>query len=259
MSANASTNHSWLPILIVMSLFALAMGLLVSLHKHVNIVWATMPGLSGLIAVSCFWLADLFFKSPDKKNIKNLYLGIAATLFTMFILWFAYLQVPLFHFVCHHFGIDGGVHNPAHQHDMMPVNYDQPLNLQLTTTSMRDFPVKVKVDKTKETWYPGGKYTMVVSFINESDKVVQVHPMLSATPERSTLSMHFLDHLPKKVTIKPHEYFQKKIDVIVHADFPKDIKSIAMLFHASDFTISQKPGQQKHWRELRTRYHPKRL
>lgn len=256
---HAAIEHSWLPIITVISLFTVAMGLLTTLHHHTDIILAVLPGVTMLLLVSMYWLFDLIRRKPTNFSKKNFYLGLSLTIFSIFILWFAYLQIPLFHFVCHHFGIDGGVHNHAMMHEEKPINYNQPLTLQFTTTSMRDFPVRVKVDQKKQTWYPGGQYNVVVSFINDSDKVMDVHPILSATPERSTLSMHFLDHLPSTLSIKPHEYYQQNIRVNVNSDFPNDIRSIAMLFHSSDHTLTKKPGQQTHWRELRSRYHHKRL
>lgn len=259
MSTKASLNHSWLPILTVVSLFMVALGLLTSLHHHANIILAVLPGTCLLLAVSIYWLVDLFRAQPSKESRKNFYFGLGGTIFSLFILWFAYLQIPLFHFVCHHFGIDGGIHNHATMNEKTPINYDQPLAMQFTTTSLRDFPVRVKVDHKKQTWYPGGMYSVVVSFVNDSDKVLDVHPILSATPERSTLSMQFLDHLPNTVSIQPHAHYQKSIQIKVNADFPKDIHAVAMLFHSSDHTLTQKPGQQTHWRELRSRYHHKRI
>ena len=259
MSAKASLNHSWLPFLLVVSLFMLAMGLLASLHHHTSMVLAVIPGLVLLLAVSIYWLIDLICATRSKDSSRNFYFGLGGTLFSLFILWFAYLQIPLFHFVCHHFGIDGGIHNHASIDQHTPINYEQPLAMQFTTTSLRDFPVRVKVDHKKQTWYPGGIYNVVVSFVNDSDRVLDMHPILSATPERATLSMQFLDHLPNTVNIKPHEHYQKSIQIKVNSDFPKDIHAIAMLFHSSDHSLTKKPGQQKHWHEIRSRYHYKRL
>lgn len=259
MKHQTSLNHSWLPIAIVVSLFMIAMGLLTSLHHHMNVLLSVIPGLSLLTIVSIYWLFDIILAKRTPKSRKNFYMGLSMTLFSLFILWFAYLQVPLFHFVCHHFGIDGNIHNHAMGHEQTTINYDQPVKLQFTTTSMRDFPVKVKVDHMKQTWYPGGQYSVVVSFVNEGNKTVDVHPILSATPERSTLSMQFMDHLPDTVSIKPGMHYQKSIQIRVNPDFPKDIHAVAMLFHSSDHSVTDKPGQQTHWHELRSRYHHKRI
>ncbi len=259
MKNQLSLNHSWFPIITVISLFMIAMGLLTALHHHANIILAVMPGLVMFCFVSIYWLVDLIIAQRTNKSKKNFYMGLSMTIFSLFILWFAYLQIPLFHFVCHHFGIDGNIHNHAMGHNDTPVNYNQPVNMHFTTTSMRDFPVKVKINHMKQTWYPGGQYDVVVSFINEGNKTVDVHPILSATPERSTLSMQFLDHFPNTVSIKPGMYYQKSIKIRVNPDFPKDIHAVAMLFHSSDHSLTNKPGQQTHWRELRSRYHHKRI
>lgn len=259
MKPQRSLNHSWLPIAIVIALFMVAMGLLNSLHHQANLILAVLPGFLVLLCASLFWVIDLLLSKKTEASKNNFFLGLGATIFSLFILWFAYLQIPLFHFVCHHFGIDGGIHNHAMDQDQTPVNYNQPISMQFTTTSMRDFPVRVKVDHAKQTWYPGGKYNVVVSFVNDSEKTVDVHPMLSATPERSTLSMQFMDHLPNTLSIKPHEHYQKNIEIKLNTDFPQDIRAVAMLFHSTDHGLTKKPGQQTHWRELRSRYHYKRL
>lgn len=257
MMPEVKQQPSWLPILLVLSIFMLTYGLIIAFHQHIPLAIAAAPGTIGILSViSCWWYALLTQANHDKKN---LYYGLGMGLFVVFILWFAYLQVPLFHMVCHHFGIDGGVGHRHEVADKQVINYDQRIKLDFTTSSMRTLPVTVEVQQRQQHWYPGGYYNIVIGMTNNSEQAQTIHPILTATPERATLAMNFLNHLPQTIELAPHQTYHTNLKVQLMHDFPKDIHAVAMLINASDHTHTDKPGQHAHWHEFRARYHKTRI
>ncbi len=254
--ADFDKGHSYLPFGIVSSLFLTAFGLLNYLHGSYSFWLVVFPPVFMLSLVTGIWWYQLF-KAPVRLSSKrNLRYGIAMTAFVVFILYFSYLQVPLFHLVCHRFGIHGGVEHQHHASQKLDVTRKIPMHM--TGLVMQGLPCYVHIDKKQASWHPGGKYHVGITIGNTSNKELTLHPILSASPERASLSLHFEKGLPDPLVLKPHQVYQQSLPIQFAGDFPNDIPSVFFSVSISDTTNAKNPGTQRLWYEMRTRYPSKK-
>ena len=159
--------------------------------------------------------------TPSIQNefkIKLIY-GIGLTSFALFILWFAYLQVPLFHLVCHRFGIHGGGVEHHHQSSAAGIDYKRSIPFHFTTLVMQGMPCTISLDAPITEWHPGAHQKIGVTIDNPSEKTLILHPILSASPERASLSLHFNEGLPDPLRLSPHQSFHQDLNIHFDADF----------------------------------------
>ncbi|MAJ81338.1 MAG: hypothetical protein CMF41_00300 [Legionellales bacterium] len=246
---------SYLPFLLVLGLFLLAFGFLACLHQSTPWMIGLMPGLILVLTVSTLWIKHLL-RPPFKMNSRSkLIYGIGLTSFALFILWFAYLQVPLFHLVCHRFGIHGGVEH-HHQSSAVGIDYKRSIPFHFTTLVMQGMPCTISLDAPTTEWHPGAHQKIGITIDNPSEKTLILHPILSASPERASLSLHFNEGLPDPLRLSPHQSFHQDLNIHFDADFPNDIVSVFLSISLSNATNAMNPGKQPMWRDIRNKHLP---
>lgn len=244
---------SILPFALVSGLFFLALGFMVYLQLGTHWLFALVPGVATIIVVAVIWVMQLLQAPVHMHSRKNLNYGFGLTVFACFILWFAYLQIPLFHMVCHRFGIHGGVehHHQASQH---VIDTSRTIPIHFTSLVMQGMPCNITLDQKTSHWHPGDHYRLGVTINNPSDQTLIVHPLLSASPERSSLSLHFKEGLPDPLVLTPYQSFHQSLEIDFDHDFPQDIKTLFFSISLSNKTNAENPGKQNMWYQIRTRY-----
>ena len=246
---------SYLPFLLVLGLFILAFGFLGCLHQSTPWMIGLMPGGALILIVSVLWVKRLL-QPPYKLHSKSkLIYGVSLTAFSLFILWFAYLQVPLFHLVCHRFGIHGGVEHHHHS-SVAGIDETRLIPFHFTTLVMQGMPCKISLNTSQSAWHPGSHQKIGVTIDNPSNRTLILHPILSASPERASLSLHFSKGLPDPLILSPHQSFHEDLNIHFDADFPKEIVSVFLSVSLSNATNAINPGKQPMWRDIRNKHLP---
>lgn len=178
---------SYLPAVAVLAIGVVALGVVSLAHHHAGAIMAIRAGGAALTicAILAITTSHRFAQNATSGKQSTRRTATISAMVVALMLLFSYEMIPLFHLVCHQFGIRGRVAAtvaqtaPTHQGSGVAA-----ASTHVNVTTINHGLLPVALSSSQEAWdvMPGGTLAFDLTAKNESGRVMNIHPVISVSP-----------------------------------------------------------------------------
>lgn len=186
--------------------------------------WTGAVVLLALTGIACMVLAVVWGMAllrQKNKNKRNAIGGVSLALLGIGMFLFSYIMVPLFHLICHRFGMHGHLMSISAPPVNTEVVSQETPPLHLMVQAARYLPLQLTASHEAMHLPAGQVVTLPVDIHNPTQRAYSIRWTSSVVPNAAAHYLHPLESTPTELMVLPGQVVHYTIELYVDPNIDK--------------------------------------